>query len=142
MSKLTLYDFLKNYCEGYINADVSDKEVDMLVCFTYNIKDDTTKNNFNKTLEILSKNIKVEIIKLNSTYPLVLNIYEFVLKEFAKIQRVLNNHYYGFDNSDIEKYDKYEKAQIVFIFEDIISGNCGEEFYSDFVKEFESNVIL
>ena len=146
MVKKTLYSFIKDYCKGSIDTDICDNTVDMGVCFVYDINENETEevDTYDKTLEIIAKNVEVVEVRLNGRYdfPIVLNIYKFVEDNFDKFLKVFDSCFYGYDTEDIKEKDKEDIiVKMVLSFNNIVSGNISESFYDEFVEEFDSQQL-
>jgi len=142
MVKKTLYSFIKDYCKGSIDTDICDNTVDMGVCFCYDIGDTEEVDTYDKTLEIIAKNVRVENVDFNASFPITLDIYKFVEKNFEKLVKVFNIGFYGYDTESIKEQDKEEVIiEMVLLFESIISGGAIERFYDEFVEVFENELL-
>lgn len=134
--KNNLFEFITTNMGGRIEADVTDKEINMCVCLVYDIKE--KQDDFNKMIEVILKNVEVEEVNLNSDFPITANFYGFVEKNFEKMRKVFDLYWYGYERHKVNDEKDEMIINMVMYFENIISGNISEEFCKNFLKAFNN----
>lgn len=56
---MTIWEFANLHQNGEIDIDVCDKEIDMVVAFTYDTKTEP-KDNYDRFMELLARNVQVD----------------------------------------------------------------------------------
>ena len=124
---MTIYDYIVNVCDGEIDMDVSDTEVDMMValCYDVNNKYGDEYPEMTKFLTTLVKGTKV-VKQLNGGYAPVL------LCDFSSFFKPYNEQlkdFFDMDYSDFDEDEAYYEA--VANLEPLISGNASESQYRE-----------
>ena len=124
---MTIYDYIVNVCDGEIDMDVSDTEVDMMValCYDVNNKYGDEYPEMTRFLTTLVKGTKV-VKQLNGGYAPVL------LCDFSSFFKPYNEQlkdFFDMDYSDFDEDEAYYEA--VANLEPLISGNASESQYRE-----------
>jgi hypothetical protein len=124
----TLYDFMMEYCDGDIDEDVSDTDIDMEVAFSYCMRfnEDTYYDKFMLTMAKRTKITKVSYYR-NHIMCLVCNFSE-VLKPYNEQFK----EFFNMENSEFHEDEAYYEA--VANLEPLFSGFAGESTYKEFYE--------
>ena len=122
---LTLEQYAKYACNGEMDRDVSDTDIDMLVAFCYNVGESSGFDEMDKFLSILAKNVK--IVKVIPT------AYEDILEcDFSSFFKPYNEQlkeFFDMSRSEFDDDEAYYEA--VVNLEPLISGNASEQTYKE-----------
>ena len=137
------YDFVKDLCKGSIDVDITDKTMDMLVNFSFDIEDmekyiEDENYAYWTVMDYLARQFTVDSINFNARI-IVLDIYGFCERNFESLIKLFDQYFYGYSKDEnilngLEKEELIEKMTIQF--EHIIAGSVSNSFYKSFVNMF------
>lgn len=124
---MTIYDYIVNVCDGEIDMDVSDTEIDMMVALCYDVNDEYGDEypEMRKFLTTLVKNTKI-VKQIDGGYAPIL-ICDF--SSFFKPYNEQLKDFFDMDYSDFDADEAYYEA--VANLEPLISGNASESQYRE-----------
>lgn len=123
---ISLKDYAMNLCDGEIDKDVSDVDVDMLVAFVYNFNN-TPEDNYDKFLEILGERT---IVVKDNEWNLVCDFTSVFKPYEEQLRDVFDMDYSEFDEAYYEAVDNLEG---------LVSGMVGEKTYETLVNILNGN---
>jgi len=135
-SGMTLYDYIKNVCNGEIDMDVCDNDIDMMVAFCHNINEHSSEYpQMERFLNLLAKRTKI-IKQNNGGYaPILICDFSSALKPYNEEWK----KFFDMDYSDFDEDEAYYEA--VVNLEPLISGNAGEDTYKEFCDIMEGKKL-
>ena len=121
---LTIDQYARDICDGHMDVDVCDEDVDMLVAFCYDVDSiDSEYPEMDKFLEKLAKNVKITKEVKNPYGSTLVCDFTSYLKPFNEEWK----EFFDMDNSEFSEDEAYYEA--VDNLEALISGNAGEKTY-------------
>ena len=130
---MTLYDYIVNVCDGEIDMDVSDKDIDMMVAFCHDTsgKYGNEYPEMTRFLNLLAKRTKI-VRQVNGPYEPIL------VCDFSSALKPYNEEWKEFFNMEYSEFDEDEAYyEAVVNLEPLISGNAGESTYKEFCDIME-----
>ena len=116
---MLLKNYIEEVCDGYIDKDVSDTEVDIWVALVYDLADGDSEPYY-KFIKWLVDH--VEVVKDNE---------DILICNFSKAFKPYNDKlkdFFNMDNSDFDEEEAYYEA--VVNLEPLISGNASDSQYN------------
>lgn len=126
----TIKDYAINYLGGYIDNDVTDTEIDMLVAFSFDFNEepDSDFKAYNDFMNLIAERTK--IVKVNdSEYGATL------VCDFSSVFKPYNEQlkeFFDMDNSEFNEDEAW--AEAVDNLEALISGNAGDSSYNELIN--------
>lgn len=130
---MTLYDYIVNVCDGEIDMDVSDKDIDMMVAFCHDVsgKYGSEYPEMTRFLNLLAKRTKI-VKQIKGPYEPIL------VCDFSSALKPYNEEWKKFFDMDYSEFDEDEAYyEAVVNLEPLISGNAGESTYKEFCDIME-----
>lgn len=126
----TIKDYAINYLGGYIDNDVTDTEIDMLVAFSFDFNEepDSDFKAYNDFMNLIAERTK--IVKVNdSEYGATL------VCDFSSVFKPYNEQLKEFFDMNNSEFDEDEAwAEAVDNLEALISGNAGDSSYNELIN--------
>ena len=131
-SGMTLYDYIVNVCDGEIDMDVSDKDIDMMVAFCHDVNSkDNEYPEMTRFLNLIAKRTKI-VKQVEGPYEPTL------VCDFSSALKPYNEEWKEFFDMDYSEFDEDEAYyEAVVNLEPLISGNAGESTYKEFCDIME-----
>ena len=129
----TIKDYAMNYLGGFIDNDVSDTEVDMMVAFSFdfNEKPDDGFEEYSHFMNLIAERTKV--VKVRDT-----DYGASLVCDFSSVLKPYNEEWKDFFNMDNSEFDEEDAwAEAVLNLEPLISGNAGDRTYKEFCDILE-----
>lgn len=126
----TIKDYAINYLGGYIDNDVTDVEIDMLVAFSFDFNEEPEADfkAYNDFMNLIAERTK--IVKVNdSEYGATL------VCDFSSVFKPYNEQlkeFFDMDNSEFNEDEAW--AEAVDNLEALISGNAGDSSYNELIN--------
>lgn len=114
---MLLRDYITEKCNGYIDMDVTDVDIDLLVAMVYELGD--TSDYYDKFLDWLVNHVQVS---KEDSDPLICN-FSGAFKPFNDKLK----EFFDMDNSEFDEDEAYYEA--VVNLEPLISGNASDGLY-------------
>lgn len=120
---MLLREYIEEVCDGYIDKDVTDTEVDIWVCLVYNLSDGDS-DSYYKFIKWLVDH--VEVIRDSD---------DILICDFSKAFKPYNDklkHFFNMEYSEFDDDEAYYEA--VTNLEALISGNATTAQYNALLK--------
>lgn len=126
----TLAEVARNFYDGDLDIDVYDKDIDMIVAFVYDFKEEPT-DYYEKFLKYLADNVQVIHIGSNG---ITCDFSKLFKEAGEKLQKfIIENEWQSGEFDDDEAY-----YDMVLCLESLISGNSSESTYKDLLEILQS----
>lgn len=122
---MTIKEYAIECCEGELDMDVCDVDIDMMVAFCYSVGD--SSNAYEKFIEILANN--VEMVKVNNNMPCPVLVCNFT-KYYKSVADKLTD---WIDNNIRKEFDEPE-YNMVNATEGLVAGYFSDSQYAELVK--------
>lgn len=119
---MLLKEYIEDVCDGYIDKDVCDSEIDMLVAFVYDLGEESDE--YYKFLKWLTDHVKV--VRENG---------DFLICDFSGAFKPYNDKlktFFNMKRSEFEEDEAYYEA--VVNLEALISGNASLNQYNELLR--------
>lgn len=130
----TIKEYAMNYLDGYIDNDVTDTEIDMLVAFSFDFNEepDADFKAYSDFMNLIAERTKVVEVQ-NSSYG------DTLVCDFSSVFKPYNEQlkeFFNMDNSEFGEDEAYYEA--VANLEALISGNAGDSTYRELIDILNS----
>ena len=130
----TIKEYAMNYLDGYIDNDVTDTEIDMLVAFSFDFNEepDADFKAYSDFMNLIAERTKVVEVQ-NSSYG------DTLVCDFSSVFKPYNEQlkeFFDMDNSEFGEDEAYYEA--VANLEALISGNAGDSTYRELIDILNS----
>lgn len=130
----TIKEYAMNYLDGYIDNDVTDTEIDMLVAFSFDFNEepDADFKAYSDFMNLIAERTKVVEVQ-NSSYG------DTLVCDFSSVFKPYNEQlkeFFDMDNSEFGEDEAYYEA--VANLEALISGNAGDSTYKELIDILNS----
>lgn len=127
---MTLKEYAINYCYGYLDEDVCDKDVDMLVACIWDEDMANSSDPYDQFIDLLVSQVKVVG---KGAYGPICDFSGWARQHLDEVRSVLKKNYYE------TEFDFDTEAEYAFVYpvlENLISGNAYESEYKNWIKVF------
>lgn len=130
----TIKEYAMNYLDGYIDNDVTDTEIDMLVAFSFDFNEepDADFKAYSDFMNLIAERTKVVEVQKSSYGDTLVCDFSSVFKPYNEQLK----EFFDMDNSEFGEDEAYYEA--VANLEALISGNAGDSTYRELIDILNS----
>ena len=130
----TIKEYAMNYLDGYIDNDVTDTEIDMLVAFSFDFNEepDADFKAYSDFMNLIAERTKVVEVQKSSYGDTLVCDFSSVFKPYNEQLK----EFFNMDNSEFGEDEAYYEA--VANLEALISGNAGDSTYRELIDILNS----
>ena len=130
----TIKEYAMNYLDGYIDNDVTDTEIDMLVAFSFDFNEepDADFKAYSDFMNLIAERTKVVEVQKSSYGDTLVCDFSSVFKPYNEQLK----EFFDMDNSEFSEDEAYYEA--VANLEALISGNAGDSTYRELIDILNS----
>ena len=130
----TIKEYAMNYLDGYIDNDVTDTEIDMLVAFSFDFNEepDADFKAYSDFMNLIAERTKVIEVQKSSYGDTLVCDFSSVFKPYNEQLK----EFFDMDNSEFGEDEAYYEA--VANLEALISGNAGDSTYRELIDILNS----
>lgn len=130
----TIKEYAMNYLDGYIDNDVTDTEIDMLVAFSFDFNEepDADFKAYSDFMNLIAERTKVVEVQKSSYGDTLVCDFSSVFKPYNEQLK----EFFDMDNSEFGEDEAYYEA--VANLEALISGNAGDSTYRELINILNS----
>ena len=130
----TIKEYAMNYLDGYIDNDVTDTEIDMLVAFSFDFNEepDADFKAYSDFMNLIAERTKVVEVQESSYGDTLVCDFSSVFKPYNEQLK----EFFDMDNSEFGEDEAYYEA--VANLEALISGNAGDSTYRELIDILNS----
>lgn len=126
----TIKEYAMTYLDGYIDNDVTDTDIDMLVAFSFDFNEepDADFKAYYDFMNLIAERTKIVKVQKSSYGDTLVCDFSSVFKPYNEQLK----EFFNMDNSEFDEDEAYYEA--VVNLEALISGNAGDSSYNELIS--------
>ena len=126
----TIKEYAMTYLDGYIDNDVTDTDIDMLVAFSFDFNEepDADFKAYSDFMNLIAERTKIVKVQKSSYGDTLVCDFSSVFKPYNEQLK----EFFNMDNSEFDEDEAYYEA--VDNLEALISGNAGDSTYNELIS--------